>query len=209
MGCITRSKVLKIRELLNNGCVLTGFIDGSWKLDSNGEIVAGIGGLIMDHEGTKRLEFIGPVKVRDALHAEWEVLRMSLQPFLIVLVVKMEEGNINVNARWIMPPKGMIKINVHSFFSDQQLPNGNYSANWKTMVRIKRPFGRIMEIWNSDRGLGEIEPRFEVVLEEDINRDLTDGDVENPKEEPGVAEAESRGENDDLGEQEDLEGMDM
>ncbi|KAK1364861.1 hypothetical protein POM88_040422 [Heracleum sosnowskyi] len=53
MGCITRSRVLKTRELLNSGSVLSGFIDGSWKLDSNWEIVAGIGDLILDQERKK------------------------------------------------------------------------------------------------------------------------------------------------------------
>ncbi|KAK1371241.1 hypothetical protein POM88_037333 [Heracleum sosnowskyi] len=203
----------------------------------------------------------------------------------------MEEDNVNVNARWLMPPEGVIKINVHSFFSDQQLPNGNqygigvvcrnsrgdilrilggslcivnrrnneYNAfmeglkvafvrsctniilesdhldaywdwthsaiigappqharivqqlnqrknfytitrlvapednllaayvaqhgaeNWKHMVRIRRPFGRIMEIWNSDIGLGEIGPQFEVILEEEINMGIAQGEVEDPK----------------------------
>ncbi|KAK1384133.1 hypothetical protein POM88_021868 [Heracleum sosnowskyi] len=50
MGCITRSISLKKMDLLNNGCALTGFIGGSWKLDNKGEIVAGIGGLILKQE---------------------------------------------------------------------------------------------------------------------------------------------------------------
>lgn len=40
----------------------------------------------------------------------------------------MEEGNVNVNARWIMPPKGKIKYNVRSFFSPEPLPNGNHTG---------------------------------------------------------------------------------
>ncbi|KAK1399086.1 hypothetical protein POM88_008949 [Heracleum sosnowskyi] len=40
----------------------------------------------------------------------------------------MEAGNVNVNPRWRMPPKGVIKINVHAFFTDQPLENGNHSG---------------------------------------------------------------------------------
>ncbi|KAK1403674.1 hypothetical protein POM88_003279 [Heracleum sosnowskyi] len=233
----------------------------------------------------------------------------------------MEEGNVNVNARWIMPPKGVIKINVHSFFSEQRLPNGNLSGigvvcrnsmgdilrildgslctenrrsneyhafmegfkvdfdkgytniilesnhldvywdwthssilgapvhharivqqlnqrkadnnfntetrlvapenneltayvaqhgakNWKTMVRIRRPFGRILELWNSDMGLGEIGQQFEFVLEEDINMELADGEVDNPQMADGIVNDEISGEDDDPG-QGDLEGMYM
>lgn len=35
---------------------------------------------------------------------------------------------MNVNARWIMPPKGTLKCNVRSFFSPEPLPNGNHSG---------------------------------------------------------------------------------
>lgn len=40
----------------------------------------------------------------------------------------MEEGNVNVNARWIMSPKGMIKCNVRSSFSLEPLPKGNHTG---------------------------------------------------------------------------------
>ncbi|KAK1364862.1 hypothetical protein POM88_040423 [Heracleum sosnowskyi] len=67
------------------------------------------------------------------------------------------------------------------------------------MVRVRRPFGRLMEIWNSDMGLGDIGPQFEIVLEEDINRELADGDVVHPQEDPGVGEEGSSGESDGIG----------
>ncbi|KAK1361511.1 hypothetical protein POM88_045985 [Heracleum sosnowskyi] len=235
----------------------------------------------------------------------------------------MEEDNVNVNARWKMPPEGVIKINVHSFFSDQQLPNGNQSGigvvcrnsrgdilrilggslcienrrnneynafmeglkvafvrgysniileidhldaywdwihsaiigaptqharivqqlnqrkadknfhsvtrlvapddnvlaayvaqhgaeNWKHMVHIRRPFGRIMEIWNSDMGLGEIGPQFEVLLEEEINIGIAQGEVEDPQVDQGGDDTGSSGESNDPGheEPEDLDLMD-
>ncbi|KAK1399305.1 hypothetical protein POM88_009168 [Heracleum sosnowskyi] len=191
----------------------------------------------------------------------------------------MEEDNVNVNSRWLMPPEGVIKINVHSFFTDQQLPNGNQSGigvtniiletdhldaywdwihsaiigappqharivqhlnqrkadknfhsvtrlvapednhlaayvaqygaeNWKHMVRFRRPFGRIMEIWNSDMGLGEIGPQFEVLLEEEINMGLAQGEVEDPQVGQEGEASGSSGESNDLG-LEDPEDLDL
>lgn len=40
----------------------------------------------------------------------------------------MEDDNVNVNARWVMPNKGVIKCNVHAFFSEEPLENGNHSG---------------------------------------------------------------------------------
>lgn len=40
----------------------------------------------------------------------------------------MEQGNVNVNARQIMPNKGVIKCNVHDFFSEEPLENGNHQG---------------------------------------------------------------------------------
>lgn len=40
----------------------------------------------------------------------------------------MEEENVNVNARWLMPGKGVVNCNVHSFFSHEALPNGRHSG---------------------------------------------------------------------------------
>lgn len=40
----------------------------------------------------------------------------------------MEEGNVNVNVRWIMPSKGTIKCNDHDFYSEQPLENGNHTG---------------------------------------------------------------------------------
>ncbi|KAK1399306.1 hypothetical protein POM88_009169 [Heracleum sosnowskyi] len=92
MGCITRSIALKKMDLLNNGCALTGFIDGSWKLDNKGELVAGIGGLVLNTEGKKKLEFAGPIRTLDALHAEWKAL------FFIVDIISKK----NLNTSWMI-----------------------------------------------------------------------------------------------------------
>lgn len=35
---------------------------------------------------------------------------------------------MNVNVRWVMPPEGVIKCNVHSFFTEEPLENGNQSS---------------------------------------------------------------------------------
>lgn len=40
----------------------------------------------------------------------------------------MDDKNVNVNARWIMPKTEMIKVNVYTFFSEEAFPNGNHSG---------------------------------------------------------------------------------
>ncbi|XP_074374600.1 cytochrome P450 CYP72A219-like [Apium graveolens] len=40
----------------------------------------------------------------------------------------MEEKNVNVYARWLIPTKRVVKCNVHSFFSQEALPNGQHSG---------------------------------------------------------------------------------
>lgn len=40
----------------------------------------------------------------------------------------MEEGHVNVNTRWVLPKRGVIKCNVHSFFTEKPLENGNRSG---------------------------------------------------------------------------------
>lgn len=42
------------------------------------------------------------------------------------------------------------------------------ARNYKTMVFIAQPFGRVFEIWNHDMGLGPVEPQFMAVNEEDV-----------------------------------------
>lgn len=205
----------------------------------------------------------------------------------------MEQGNINVNARWVMPNKGLMKCNVHAFFSEDPFPNGNRSGigvvfrnskgmitwmvagslgyenrrnneynaffeglkeayfkkyskliletdhvdafwdwqnstvlggpaehefvlwqlnqrradrnfmidvrladpeanalaaylarhgaeHWTQMVAINEPFGRIRELWSFDMGLGRVEPRFQVILEEDLDERLLEDEIVNP-----------------------------
>lgn len=199
---------------------------------------------------------------------------------------------VDVQPRWELPRSGFVKINVHSFFSDQRLPNGNISGigvvardhkgnilsmlagslgkerrrnneffafmeglklayarnyqkvtlesdhvnaywqwkdslqagchpddefivrqlktrrrdknialeirlvdpvdnelasylaqheafQWKHMVIIKQPFGRVMEIWNQDMGLGPFGPQYGWMLEEDVNVEAMDDEVVN------------------------------
>ncbi|KAK1356109.1 hypothetical protein POM88_008176 [Heracleum sosnowskyi] len=199
--------------------------------------------------------------------------------------------NVNVNVRWEMPPKGLIKINVAGFFSEQPLENGNVSgigvvfrnsrgsilrmyagslqkmdrrinelfamlegmkrafyanfpdyiletqhvdafwewrhssiegatpdhasivqqlnqrkgdknfwsnvrladpqdnvlamylaefgaAHWTTIVQIKKPFGRVHELWNLDMGLGPVDPQFLAVREEDLLPEVVEPEFE-------------------------------
>ncbi|KAL1830698.1 hypothetical protein ACET3Z_000349 [Daucus carota] len=43
------------------------------------------------------------------------------------------------------------------------------AENYKTMVIIDQPFGRVRELWSLDMGLGPVEPRFVAVYESDLN----------------------------------------
>ncbi|KAL1826324.1 hypothetical protein ACET3Z_004736 [Daucus carota] len=42
------------------------------------------------------------------------------------------------------------------------------ARNFKSMVVIAQPFGRVFEIWNDDMGLGLADARFMAVNEEDV-----------------------------------------
>ncbi|KAK1396912.1 hypothetical protein POM88_006775 [Heracleum sosnowskyi] len=41
----------------------------------------------------------------------------------------MENDNVNVNSCWIVPRKGLIKLNGHDFFTDQPFENDNRKNN--------------------------------------------------------------------------------
>ncbi|KAK1392806.1 hypothetical protein POM88_011862 [Heracleum sosnowskyi] len=169
---------------------------------------------------------------------------------------------VNVNATWEMPRRGVVKINVHGFFSENRLENGNRSgigvvvrnnrgtilrmlggslcidergnnelyafleglkrayiedypevlnirrrdknfaldvrladpedneladyldeygaSHWKQMVVIKKPFGRVYELWSKDMGLGPVGPQFRAVHEKELNVEVMDDEVIKP-----------------------------
>lgn len=52
------------------------------------------------------------------------------------------------------------------------------ARNYRVMVVIAQPFGRVFEIWNHDMGLGPVEPQFIAVNEEDVGLGVVqDADV--------------------------------
>ncbi|KAK1354849.1 hypothetical protein POM88_048105 [Heracleum sosnowskyi] len=53
-------------------------------------------------------------------------------------------------------------------------------AHWKQMVIIKKPFGRVFELWSKDMGLGPVGPQFRAVHEEDLNVEVMEDEVINP-----------------------------
>ncbi|KAK1404465.1 hypothetical protein POM88_004070 [Heracleum sosnowskyi] len=54
------------------------------------------------------------------------------------------------------------------------------AARWKQMVVIKKPFGRVYELWSKDMGLGPVGPQFRAVHEEELNMEVMEDVVINP-----------------------------
>ncbi|KAK1390607.1 hypothetical protein POM88_018785 [Heracleum sosnowskyi] len=54
------------------------------------------------------------------------------------------------------------------------------ASRWNQMVVIKRPFGRVYELWSKDMGLGPVGPQFRAVHEEDLNVEVMEDVVINP-----------------------------
>ena len=48
------------------------------------------------------------------------------------------------------------------------------AENFKCMVIMEQPFGRVRELWSLDMGLGPVEPRFVAVRERDLLPDVVD-----------------------------------
>lgn len=51
------------------------------------------------------------------------------------------------------------------------------AENYKNMVIIAQPFGRIFELWNLDMGLGPADPQFMAIHEDDINPEVVDDEA--------------------------------
>ncbi|KAK1357669.1 hypothetical protein POM88_050925 [Heracleum sosnowskyi] len=54
------------------------------------------------------------------------------------------------------------------------------AAHWKQMVVIKKPFGRVYELWTKGMGLGPVGTQFRAVHEEDLNVEAMKDEVINP-----------------------------
>lgn len=54
------------------------------------------------------------------------------------------------------------------------------ARNWKEMVIIEEPFGRVEELWHYDMGLGYFGPRFRAVLQGEVNPAALADEVVNP-----------------------------
>lgn len=52
------------------------------------------------------------------------------------------------------------------------------AENYKKMVIISQPFGRIHEIWSHDMGLGPVDDQFVALYDEDLVREVMNGEVE-------------------------------
>ncbi|KAK1397861.1 hypothetical protein POM88_007724 [Heracleum sosnowskyi] len=59
---------------------------------------------------------------------------------------------VNVNATWEMPRRGAVKINVHGFFSEIQLANGNRSGIGVVVINSR---GTILRMLSGSLGINE------------------------------------------------------
>ena len=80
VGSITFSESYQMDSLFTTGNSLVGFIDGSHKARS-GQILSGMGGVILDSEKNTIFIFSGPVSSDSALEAEWQALKFTVQAF--------------------------------------------------------------------------------------------------------------------------------
>ncbi|KAL1811184.1 hypothetical protein ACET3Z_021249 [Daucus carota] len=112
-----------------------------------------------------------------------ELVLKVLEIGIVKLLVK-----LNLQARWKMlrwlklclaGSINTLRREDRKFQMDVNLCDENANAlaayladhgarNYKTMVFIAQPFGRVFEIWNHDMGLGPVEPQFMAVNEEDV-----------------------------------------
>lgn len=58
-----------------------GFCDGSWQVDTNGRITAGVGGYIVDRDQNLMFIFSGPIEAGNALKAEMNATKILIQEF--------------------------------------------------------------------------------------------------------------------------------
>ncbi|KAK1380914.1 hypothetical protein POM88_027658 [Heracleum sosnowskyi] len=65
------------------------------------------------------------------------------------------------------------------------------AAHWTTMVRIKKPFGRVHKLWNHDMGLGPVLPLFEIVGEDDLVPEVVEPEFDPPTVEAMIDEEEA------------------
>ncbi|KAL1809788.1 hypothetical protein ACET3Z_026778 [Daucus carota] len=65
------------------------------------------------------------------------------------------------------------------------------------MVIMAQPFGRVMELWSLDMGLGPVEPRFIAVHEHELNPVVVNGEDDPAEVEDHAEEDAAQGGGDD------------
>ena len=50
------------------------------------------------------------------------------------------------------------------------------AENFKTMVIMAQPFGRVFELWSLDMGLGPVDPQFIAIHEEELNPEIVNNE---------------------------------
>ncbi|KAK1361779.1 hypothetical protein POM88_046253 [Heracleum sosnowskyi] len=150
LGAISNSSIATIRDMIDKSFKLFGYVDGSFKMDSNGSPNAGIGGYLKDESGSLKFIFSGPTSSSNALQTELHVVVHLVYaicnkvllgyPHLLYIVLKLGKWNFHTPSsldnflmefpvvQWRMPAIGAVKVNVSGFFSEVHFPNGNHSG---------------------------------------------------------------------------------
>ncbi|KAL1826858.1 hypothetical protein ACET3Z_005270 [Daucus carota] len=114
---------------------------------------------------------------------------------------------VDAAPRWRMPRRGMlnqkkadINFDMETTLCDHDANelasyHANHGAhNYKVMVFIAQPFGRVFELWSLDMGLGPMEPQFMAVNEADLGPEVVnEGEVHEDDENEEMAVAGAGG----------------
>ncbi|KAK1394681.1 hypothetical protein POM88_013737 [Heracleum sosnowskyi] len=139
-----------------------GNIDSSFRSLSKDRYEAGVGGLIRDSKEKIIMQFSGPTLACNAFESEVAALGKLVE---IIYSSEFSKENFLIfsdNAQLVnLAMSSQVDNDLASYLAEYE------AAHWTTMVRIKKPFGRVHEMWNHDMGLGPVLPLFEIVGEDD------------------------------------------
>ncbi|KAL1810148.1 hypothetical protein ACET3Z_027138 [Daucus carota] len=150
----------------------------------------------MDKTGSVIFTFSGPVDSSSPKDAEWKALGFLIQS---VATSNWKDKSIriysdstqNSTLEGVHPDHAHLVQQLNQRQADRNFrmevtlcdANANALAtylahhgaeNFKNMVIIEQPFGRVRELWNLDMGLGSADPRFVAIHERDLNPDVVD-----------------------------------
>lgn len=107
-----------------------GFVDGAWKKDVNNNIVAGIGGLLMNWQKQILFQFSGPTIANSPLEAELKALLFLHDKFLSSSL----SGHIHYYTDSMLLYRAYCQAKAGNFSDDPPFDNGD----WWTLIKNKK-----------------------------------------------------------------------